>query len=254
MKHNILLIGRGHWGKNYISTLTNYFPDISLKVANRESWKSLIDEKPDGVIIATPPQSHIEIASYALEKNIAVMIEKPLALSLSEAEKLKQYTAPILVNHIYLFSNQYQELKNIIKDRKITKIVSLGFNKGPIRDYSSLLDYGCHDIAMILDLVEECPEKVDITETKTQSGSLFKINMKFKTLDSESLVGNGGEKRVRKLKVEFDGLKLVYDDKPTDDYNSPLINALKVFIGDIDGDGDYRIGLGLSLKVMKIAV
>ena len=103
MKNIVLVGGNGKWGQNYISTL-KYFQDINLQVATRENWKQLIDKNPDGVIVATPPDSHIEIASYSLSKNIATMIEKPLALSLQEAETLKQFTAPILVNHIQLFT------------------------------------------------------------------------------------------------------------------------------------------------------
>jgi hypothetical protein len=250
MTENILLIGNGRWGENYISTIKNHFPDVLLQVASRENWKRLINEMPDKVIIATPPQSHIEIAAYALEKNIPVMIEKPLSLSLLEAEELKQYTAPILVNHIHLFSEAYQQLKSIVKVNKIDKIVSLGFNKGPIREYSSLWDYGCHDIAMILDLMNEFPEEVSCEEIKTQTGSLFKINMKFKTLCAESLVGNGAEKSVRKFKVEFGGLKLTYDDKVKSSYHlPPLLNAIKTFLYSKD---DYRFGLDLSLKVLKV--
>src|SRR5208283_3041583 len=102
MKYKLLLVGSGVWGQKYISTLSN-FSAVSLEAASRDNWKELIDKKPDGVIVCTPPQSHVEIASYALSQNIPTMIEKPLALSLSEAKLLRQFSAPILVNYVHLF-------------------------------------------------------------------------------------------------------------------------------------------------------
>ncbi len=112
---NILLIGKGAWGKNYIKTIDSFFPKIKLTVADRTNWKQLIDKGPAGVIIATPPDSHIEIAKHALRENILCLIEKPLALSLNEAKELEQYSnVPILIGHIYLFSNWFQKIKNII--------------------------------------------------------------------------------------------------------------------------------------------
>lgn len=246
----LLLVGNGKWAQNYVSTLAS-FTNVELKIANRDNWKSLIDEKPNGVMICTPPSSHIEIAERALRQNIPTMIEKPLALSHQEVERLQQFTTPILVNHIHLFSDAYQRLKSMIDPGSIASIVSLGFNKGPTREYSSLWDYGCHDLAMILDLSQKYPQTIAATEVKTKHGSLFNIKMKFDQFETESLVGNGGEKPVRKLKVASGGLKIVYDDVlhwgPP-----PLTNALKVFMSAIGGSSDPRLGVDLSIQIVKI--
>jgi hypothetical protein len=256
---NILLIGSGAWGQKYISTLSN-FSDVSLTIANRNNWKQLIDKHPSGVIVCTPPDSHVEIASCALSNNIPTMIEKPLSLSLEECYKLKQFSAPILVNHIHLFSQAYQNLRTIVKTYKIDKILSLGYNNGPVRNYSSLWDYGPHDLSMILDLSHSrggpCvfPNNIDVQKLHTDTGVLFNIKIKFNTMfDAESLVGNGGKKSVRKLKVFCDGLKIEYNDKDRPVHHSPpLTNAINVFIDAIGGKKDYRLGLDLSLKIMNV--
>lgn len=252
----LLLVGAGKWGQKYISTLSSKYSNIKLEIANRDNWKQLIDDKPDGVIICTPPNSHIEIAEFSLQRNIPTMIEKPLSLSLEEAHKLKKYEqVPILVNHIHLFSETYGLLKYHVGE-SIDKIVSLGFNNGPVRDYSSLWDYGPHDISMIMDLVEpisDFPDQIEATEVKTRNGSLFDIKMKFKNIETESLIGNGGAHPIRKLKVECGGLQIVYDGKvPQKEQFSPLENALMAFIGAIYGARDRRLGLDFSLKVLKV--
>jgi predicted dehydrogenase len=252
MTLDLVLVGNGAWGKNYVSTLAN-FSGVNLQVATRQNWKSLIDNRPDGVMICTPPDTHVELASYALKRGIPTMIEKPLCLSLAEAEILEQFGAPILVNHIHLFSEAYQNLRDMSRQFPISKIVSLGFNNGPTRPYSSLWDYGCHDLSMILDLAQEMPQNIDVQEMRTDTGSLFNIKMDFGTFDTESLVGNGGQKRVRKLKIECGGLKVEYDDTCLSNYRSlPLTNALCVFQQAILGMQDYRLGLDLPLKVLKV--
>jgi predicted dehydrogenase len=251
----VIIGGNGKWGQKYISTLSE-IPNIEYKIADRNNWKSLIDELPDGVIVCTPPDSHIEIASYALDKNIPTMIEKPLSLSLYEAKKLEKYTTPILINNIHLFSNAYEKLKDNIRYSTIKDIFSEGYNNGPIRNYSSLWDYGWHDLSMILNLVGN-PIKIDVIKSETNNGELFNISLTFSQYGfpfiSESIVGNGAQERARKFKVNFDGLNIEYDDTNIPNHHQlPLKNALKVFLNLINGGHDDRAGLDLSFKIIEI--
>lgn len=248
----ILLIGNGKWGKNYINNFNH--SNVQLDVSINRNWKEEINDKSyQGVIIATPPSSHIEIAEFCLQRNLPILIEKPIALSKIEILKLSQYQSPILVNYIHLFSTSYQKLKKSIDASKIDKIFSLGYNNGPKRDYSSLWDYGCHDISMILDLAQEFPYKVYAEPIKTETGVLYNIKLYFNRFETESLVGNGGKHPIRKLKIHSDGLKYIYDDKMRPHYHEPsLYNAIQIFLGAIDGKEDFRLGLDLSLKITEI--
>lgn len=250
---NLLLVGSGSWGKRYISTLSN-FQNVKLQIADRTNWKPLIDSRPDAVIVCTPPDSHIEISAYALQKNIPVMIEKPLALSLSEAQTLKQFTAPILVNHIHLFTAGYQTIKKQVKDYCITTIVSNGYNKSPNRTYSSLWDYGPHDISMILDLLDEYPQNILIEEQSQNDGYLYTLEMEFDNCRSISKVGNGCDKKRRDISVIYDiNREAYYDDlNRQPNHIPPLTNALNVFIAAINGKPDNRLGLDLALKITQV--
>ncbi len=52
-------------------------------------YKEMIElEKPQIVAIATESGKHVEMARYGIEKNIALILEKPMALSVCEAEEL----------------------------------------------------------------------------------------------------------------------------------------------------------------------
>lgn len=239
--NNILLVGAGKFGQKYISTIAN-ISNIDLTIASKNTWKHLIDAKPDGVMVCTPPQSHIEIASYALERCVPVMVEKPLALSLQECKQLKKYNTPILVNHIHLFSDTYQKIKQNISVEKIKLIKSIGSSNSPPRDYSRLWDYGPHEISMILDLTQQYPNTIQCVEN---SNCQFNIKMNFNTFTSDSVVGLS---ETRQRYFDVDG-KYIYDGMKKE---FPLTNAIKVFINNINGINDYRIGLDLSFKVMEI--
>lgn len=246
----LLLIGNGKWGQKYVSTISN-IPNISLDIANRFNWKDKISEHPDGVLICTPPQSHIEIADYSMSRQIPTMIEKPLSLSLEDAEQLKKYDVPILINHIHLFSDTYQNIKKIVKNKEITLIWSLGLGDNPPRNYSALWDYGPHDFSLILDLLQEIPQNISIS--KHNWLDQFSVKLTFNKCISESTFGCQPLAKTRLLQVEFDGMYVGYEDtRRPPDHSPPLLNAIQVFIKSITGKSDDRLGLDLSLKVIKL--
>ena len=246
----IVLIGSGKWGQKYISTIANIH-NVKLFVANRSNWKMLIDEHPDGVIVCTPPESHVEIADYSLSRGIPTMIEKPLSLSLIEARQLNKYQIPVLVNHIHLFSQGYQNIKEIVKNKQISSIYSIGLGTNPIRDYSSLWDYGPHDLAMILDLLQKMPN--DIKISKHQYFDMFHIELSFSNCKTYSTIGIQPIGKYRSLYVETDGICVSYDDTRRPDYHvSPLLNAINIFIQAMSGYVDDRLGLDLSMKILEV--
>lgn len=253
---NLLLLGSGKFGRKYFSTLNNKdnFTNLHLTTANRFNWKELINNKPDGIIVATPPKYHIEIAAYALERNIPAMIEKPLSLSYEECKKLKQYSVPILVNHIHLFAYQYQYIKNNIKKDNIQYIATYGQGNSESRDYNEVFDYGPHDISMILDITQQFPKSIECIKIKER---VYNIKLCFDKFNTTSTVGYSDRKN--RFLLANDGNIFTYNDNINDelDYREvmkdyPLTTALKVFIDAINGKTDYRLGLDLSLNVMHV--
>ena len=61
----------------------------------------------DGIIIASPPETHYEIAAESIRNSKPVIIEKPLTLNLKEAKLLlelqEKYQTIVKVNHVYLY-------------------------------------------------------------------------------------------------------------------------------------------------------
>jgi len=80
----------------------------------------------DAVHIATPNDTHFEIAKYALENGKHILIEKPMTKSSEEAYKLLEIGTRqkkvIQVGHIFRFNNAISELKRLIQNGALGKI------------------------------------------------------------------------------------------------------------------------------------
>ena len=252
MAINLLLIGKGSWGKNYIKTCSD-FSMINLIVANRDNWKSLIeDKKPLGVIIATPPGSHVDIALYCLERKIPTLIEKPLALSLEDALRLKPYSKDILVDYIHLFSDTYANIKKLISKSEITSIRTCGV--GPVkRSYSNLYDYGVHDLSIILDLMKRMPNDIRFDRVIAEERDFHNIFLNYGETDVSCRTGVD-LKKVRTMTIITKEFHIHYNslNSPATK-NTPLHNVVTVFMDYlIDGNRDRRMGIDLSLNILNL--
>ena len=80
----------------------------------------------DAVHIATPNDTHFEIAKYALENGKHVLVEKPMTKSSEEAYKLLEIATKnkkvIQTGHIFRFNNGISELKKLIQNGNLGKI------------------------------------------------------------------------------------------------------------------------------------
>ncbi len=103
----VAVIGAGHWGPNLIANFHNHgrsevvwvvdrdvarqaavrrrFPDIEVC---GDTARVLADESVDAVVVATPSVTHYPIAREALRAGKHVLVEKPMAANVADAEAL----------------------------------------------------------------------------------------------------------------------------------------------------------------------
>ena len=235
------LIGAGRWGRVYIKTLSAV-EGVELRwlvSSNPESlnligpkcrcitsnWRKILGVPDlDGIIIATPPALHAEIAVSAVNSGLGVLVEKPLTLSLRQAESLldaaEQKNAIVIVDHIHLFNPAYRKLKELASSfGPIRFIRSVGGNWGPFRkDMPVLWDWGAHDVAMCLDLLGTNPISVKAKqlvykETDEGFGETLSLKLLFEnSLEPEILIGNIMNEKKRILEIGFCEKGLVFDD------------------------------------------
>ena len=145
---NCTLIGYGKWGKNIFDVLKkernlkiksickkniNDFDKSKFKGDILKSYKKAINNNIDVVFIASPSETHFQIAKYALEKKKGVFVEKPVCLKNSDYIKLKKlankYSLTLHVDYIHLYNENLIELVKKTKMNKKTLIeISLGNN------------------------------------------------------------------------------------------------------------------------------
>lgn len=182
---NIAVIGSGYWGKNLVrnfnelgvlhticdsnhSTLSTFEEKYPEAEVQRSFQHVLQNPAIDAVVIATPAETHFEMAKMTLLANKHVFVEKPLALFANEAEELQQLSRrqnlKLMVGHILLYHPAIIKLKEIINSGelgKINYIYSNRLNLGKIRSEENILwSFAPHDISAILFLLEEIPCQV----------------------------------------------------------------------------------------------
>lgn len=184
MNKNICVVGAGRWGKNHIRTLHNLGclggivePDINTQNECHEKYpyiktftniKDAIKQDFNGFIVATPAETHFEIASFIINHNKHVLVEKPIALKTSEAKSLKKLAEKnnvnLMVGHILLFHSAIRKIKELIKTGKIGKlqyIYSNRLNLGTVRTEENILwSFAPHDISIFQYFIESFPTKI----------------------------------------------------------------------------------------------
>jgi len=122
----------------------------------------------DAVVVATPISTHHSLASAAIAARKHVLVEKPLAATVAEAEDLVSKAADasvaLMVDHTFLYSGAVQEVKSILGAGDLGRLLyydSVRINLGLFQsDANVLWDLGPHDISIMLHLLSGEPERV----------------------------------------------------------------------------------------------
>ncbi len=191
MNKRICVVGAGYWGKNHINSLNqlgalsgivesdkNLLNSITINYPNVHGYFDLdeaLKEDFDGFTIATPSETHYEIAKKIINAGKHVLIEKPMALSIADAQELVnlaiQNNINLMVGHVLLFHPAIVKLKEMITNGKIGKlqyIYSNRLNLGKIRTEENVFwSLAPHDIAIFQYLTNSFPKNIHA------SGSTF---------------------------------------------------------------------------------
>jgi len=138
----------------------------SYKCKVYTSYEDLLNEKLDAVSIVVPTALHKKVALDAIDKGINVLVEKPIANTLENADEIITAAQPkgikLMVGHIERFNPAIMKLREMVDDGQLGSIISLSAKRvGPteprIKDVSIILELGIHDIDIMSYI---CREKV----------------------------------------------------------------------------------------------
>ncbi|MHA1757549.1 MAG: Gfo/Idh/MocA family protein, partial [Promethearchaeota archaeon] len=146
------------------------------KFFNREikvytSYEDLLDkEELDVIAIATPSGSHAEIALKALENDVNVICEKPMALSTYDCDKLiekeKKSTAKMIIVMQNRYNKPIRKLKEAIEKNELGKIyhgqISVRWNRN--KEYYSQAEWRCTWKEDGGALMNQCSHGIDLLQ------------------------------------------------------------------------------------------
>lgn len=181
----IAVIGSGYWGKNLVRNFHS-LGNLKLIVDKNEELLSKFQEQYpgvetclalndvlsrktiDGLVIATPAETHFVLVKEALFAGKHVFVEKPIALQEEEGEELisiaNQNKCVLMVGHLLQYHPIFIRLKELVASGylgRINYIYSNRLNLGKIRREENILwSFAPHDISMILALAGEEPDWV----------------------------------------------------------------------------------------------
>src|SRR5882757_1372618 len=183
MKPRIAVLGCGYWGSNHIRTLKALGALHAVSDVNRARAEGFASEQEclaiepdklfdradiDAIVMALPPQYHADTAVRAVESGKDVLVEKPIALTVADAERsvkaAKDNGRIFMVGHVLRFHPAFETLKGLIDNGELGEVRyihshRLGLGKFHTEN-DALWDLAPHDLSMILAITGTEPIEV----------------------------------------------------------------------------------------------
>ena len=218
------IIGTGVMGRNHLRVVDS-IPELRLSAAmdiNRDNLETacapyhvkqfknhrLMAEEVDAVMVSTPTESHFEIGEFFLNMGKHVLIEKPISMSLEEADELIRIAddrkLTLAVGHLERFNPAVQYINSFIDKPLFIEIQRLGSFSSRSLDVDVILDLMIHDIDLILQWdrsplrqinasgIPIVSNKIDIANVRLEFDSRLVVNMTASRVS---------QKKTRKLRI-----------------------------------------------------
>ncbi len=180
----LLLIGIGRWGKNHLKALTKLADELYVVDFDQSQLKTCQEfsipadhlsgdyhdflDRVDGVDVVTPADNHLSICKECFDRKKDVFVEKPIALTTSEAKAMIAHAEEngviLQVGHIYRYHPASRKIKEILKQGKLGTVQYayghfMGF-KRPRTDVGVTQTDAIHYFDLFNYLFSEPPQKV----------------------------------------------------------------------------------------------
>lgn len=180
----VAVAGCGYWGKNLVRNFARLgalelvcdpdpgalrrVADLAEGVEVSADFDAALGDGIDGVVIATPAETHHRLARQALLAGKDVFVEKPLALSYEDAAELIEIATRegrmLMVGHVLEYHPAIRRVVGMVREGRLGKlqyVYSNRLNLGKVRTEENILwSFAPHDVAIILRLVGGMPFQV----------------------------------------------------------------------------------------------
>jgi predicted dehydrogenase len=174
------ILGAGHFGRYHALKVAAsdrarlvgiYDPDaeraktVGWEAGAKELALEAVLDASDAVVIAAPAEAHHALASQALRAGKHVLVEKPIAATLAQADEMavlaRDRGLVLQVGHLERFSAAYQAMAGRISAPLYIEATRIAPFKPRGTDVSVILDLMIHDLDLVLALVDSEIESVD---------------------------------------------------------------------------------------------
>jgi len=183
----VCVVGLGYWGPNLVRNLLaleeieevvcvdkdssklkrakQLFPSAVLT----QDYKSVLeDANVQAVAIATPVESHFQLAMEALDHGKHVFVEKPMTRTSQQAydlvRKAREANLVLMVDHTFIFTSAVEKMAEVIGGGGVGDVLyfdSVRINLGLFQsDVNVIWDLAPHDLSIMLHLMKERPKSV----------------------------------------------------------------------------------------------
>jgi len=241
--HKMLILGCGHWGRNYVRLFSGMIGSENIVVADPEA-KALdtmarqfrgIGTEKDPVkacrkggytvaVVATPAARHYEMVKLCLAKGADVLAEKPLTLDVRQAEKLADMAASggriLMVGHTFLYNPAVRKVRDLLDAGTCGDIYYMKATRthlGLIRpDVNAIWDLAPHDVSIFNYLIGAMPLSVSASGgcfLKKDKEDVAFINLRYPgNILGHIHVSWTDSNKERTLNVVGSKARIVFDD------------------------------------------
>ncbi|MBN1521411.1 MAG: Gfo/Idh/MocA family oxidoreductase [Candidatus Aureabacteria bacterium] len=183
---NLGIIGCGYWGMNLVRNIVesdktklllacDFFPKAIERIKSRypavgvclDAEEVFQNKDIHGIVIATDPNSHFDLAKKAILSGKDVFVEKPMTTSSKTAMELiklaEKYERILMVGHTFEFSPAVIKGEKIVNSQ-LGKVIYASFsrvNLGLYRENVSVLwDLAPHDLSIMYKWFKQMPDTV----------------------------------------------------------------------------------------------
>lgn len=236
------VVGCGYWGSNHVRSLSVMQSVTQLVIVDdraerleavgweypnalrRPSLTAALDDL-DAVVVATPPESHFELAAEAIASGKHVLVEKPMTTTSAHAADLVRMAneagVTLAAGHTFAYNAAVWKLADIVRRGELGRVHYLDaarLNLGRYReDVNVLWDLAAHDISITTALLRDVPDRVSAwgsRHTSCFAEDVATIRMLFDRRQVESTVRVSwlDPLKVRRTTVVGSEKMAVYDD------------------------------------------
>ena len=200
MPLRVAVIGVGHLGRHH-ARLLSAIPGVELsavvdtnraraeEIAAASGTRAHTDYhdvlgRVDAVTLAVPTELHTEVALPFLEAGVAVLVEKPMARSVAEADELiaaaARTGALLAVGHTERFNPAVLAARTRLADPRFIEVHRLGTFPERSLDIDVVFDLMIHDLDIVLSFVDSEVESIEAVGVPVLTGRVDIANVRIR--------------------------------------------------------------------------